>query len=69
MSQLHDRTPVALTPSFLDEWLDADQDGGQTLMDAAVAVATPVAETLEFYQVGPLKGDGPALVKPVEAPN
>ncbi|MDD0858453.1 SOS response-associated peptidase family protein [Arthrobacter alpinus] len=58
VSQLHDRTQVTLPPSFWDEWLDAGQDGDQTLVDAAVAAATPVAEALEFHQVGPLKGTG-----------
>lgn len=67
VSQLHDRTPVTLPPSFWDEWLDAGQDGDQTLVDAAVAAATPVAEALLFHQVGPLKGDGPELVEPVES--
>lgn len=65
VSQLHDRTPVTLPPSFWDEWLDAGQDGDQALVDAAVAVATPVAEALQFHQVGPLKGDGPELVVPL----
>jgi putative SOS response-associated peptidase YedK len=64
VSELHDRTPVTLPPSFWDEWLDADQDGDQTLVDAAVTAATPVAEALELYQVAPLKGDGPELVEP-----
>jgi len=36
-------------------------------VDAAVAAATPVAEALEFHQIGPLKGDGPELVKPVDS--
>ncbi|WP_218714153.1 SOS response-associated peptidase family protein [Arthrobacter sp. BF1] len=67
VSQLHDRTPVTLPPSFWDEWLDAGQDGDQTLVDAAVAAATPVAEALEFHQVGPLKGDGPELVAPINS--
>ncbi len=64
VSQLHDRTPVTLPPSFWDEWLDAGQDGDQALVDAAVAAATPVAAALQFHQVGPLKGDGPELVEP-----
>lgn len=67
VSQLHDRTPVTLPPSFWDEWLDSGQDGDQNLVDAAVAAATPVAEALEFYQVGQLKGDGPELVEPVDS--
>lgn len=65
VSQLHDRTPVTLPPSFWDEWLDAGQVGDQTLIDAAVAAATPVAEALLFYQVGPVRGDGPELVTPL----
>lgn len=32
---------------------------------AAVAAATPVAEALEFYPVGPLRGDGPELLEPI----
>lgn len=67
VSQLHDRTPVTLPPSFWDEWLDAGQDGDQTLIDAAVAAATPVAEALQFHQVGTLKGDGPELVEPISS--
>lgn len=67
VSQLHDRTPVTLPASFWDEWLDAGQEGDQTLVDAAVAAATPVAEALEFHQVAPLRGDGPELVKPISS--
>lgn len=62
--QLHERTPVTLPPSFWDEWLDPDEEGDQSLVDAAVAAATPVAEALEFYPVDPLRGDGPELVEP-----
>ena len=67
VAQLHDRTPVTLPPSFWDEWLDASQEGDQSLVDAAVAAATPVAEALEFYQVAPLTGDGPELIEPVSS--
>lgn len=62
--QLHERTPVTLPPSFWDEWLDLDEEGDQSLDDAAVAAATPIAEALEFYPVDPLRGDGPELVEP-----
>lgn len=61
---LHDRTPLILPESFWDEWLDADQSGDQGFIDAAVDLATPLAKELEFYQVNPLKGDGPGLVEP-----
>jgi putative SOS response-associated peptidase YedK len=66
VSDLHEHTPVTLPPNFWNEWLDTGQDGNQSLVDAAVAAATPVAEALEFYQVGPLKGDGPDFLTPVE---
>lgn len=56
---------MTLPAEFWDEWLDADLEGDQALLDAAVATATPVAESLEFYEVYPLKGDGPELVEPV----
>lgn len=62
--QLHVSTPVTLPSSFGDEGLDADEEGDQSLVDAAVAAATPVAEAMEFYLVDPLRGDGPELVEP-----
>jgi putative SOS response-associated peptidase YedK len=60
---LHHRTPVTLPPEFWDEWLDADTEGDQKLMDAAVAAATPVAESLEFYPVAPIRGNSPENVQ------
>ncbi len=65
VSELHDRTPVTLPRSFWDEWLDAEQDGDQSLVDAAVAAVTPVAEALIFHTVAPLKRDDPELVQPL----
>ena len=67
VSELHDRTPVTLPPGFWDEWLDAGRDGNESLMDAAVAAATPVAESLLFHEVAPLTGDGPELVEPAHS--
>lgn len=64
VQELHDRTPVTLPESFWDEWLAPEQAGDQSLIDAAVAAATPIAESLEFYPVGPLRGDGPELLNP-----
>lgn len=62
---IHDRTPVTLPEHWIENWIDATVVGDQALVDAAVAAATPVAEGLEFYEVAPLKGDGPELVQPV----
>ncbi len=58
---------MTLPSGFWDEWLDTDTDGDQTLVDAAVAAATPVAQTLQFHPVDPLTGDGPKLVRPIES--
>ena len=65
VASLHERTPVTLPASWADDWIDATVVGDQSLVDAAVAAATPVAEGLEFYEVAPLTGDGPELVRPL----
>lgn len=61
---IHDRTPVTLPAHWIDQWVDATVVGDQALVDEAVAAATPIAEGLEFYEVAPLKGDGPELIRP-----
>lgn len=65
VAELHDRTPVTLPERFVDEWIAADVVGDQTLVDAAVAAATPVAEGLQFWEVAPVRGDGPQLIEPL----
>jgi putative SOS response-associated peptidase YedK len=66
LASIHDRNPVPLPRAFWDDWLSLDIDGDQHLVDAAVAAAVPVAESLEFHEVAPLRGEnGPGLTAPV----
>jgi putative SOS response-associated peptidase YedK len=65
LAQIHDRTPVALPEDWWDQWLDPAAEGDQALVDAAVAASTTVMESLNFYEVGPVKGDGPELIEPL----
>ncbi|MEV8358484.1 SOS response-associated peptidase [Microbacterium sp. NPDC076895] len=65
VARIHDRTPVTLPGSAWAEWLDPQTAGDQSLLDWAVAEATPVAERLDAYEVAPLRGDGPELTLPV----
>jgi putative SOS response-associated peptidase YedK len=65
LAQIHNRNPVPLPRDMWQEWLDPSLVGDQTLLDAVVAAAVPVAESLDFYEVGPVTGEGPELLRPV----
>lgn len=65
LAGIHDRNPVPLPREFWDDWLSPSLAGDQSLVDAAVAAAVPVASGLEFYRVAPLRGDGPELTRPL----
>lgn len=67
VAEIHDRTPVTLPAHLVDQWLDASTVGDQGLVDEAVAAATPVSEALEYYEVAPLRGDGPELIAPLDS--
>jgi putative SOS response-associated peptidase YedK len=62
---IHDRNPVPLPRDWWDHWLDPTIVGDQDLLDEAVRAALPLAETLEFHEVAPVKGDGPELIAPL----
>ncbi len=62
LAQIHDRTPVALPEEWWDHWLDPDTEGDQALVDAAVASSREIVESLNFYQVAPVTGNGPELI-------
>lgn len=51
LSSIHDRSPVILPKELWDDWLDPNLVGDQSLMDAAVAASTPVADSLNFHEV------------------
>ena len=57
LAEIHDRNPVPLPRDFWDEWLSPGIDGDQHLVDAAVALAVPMASSLTFHEVAPLKND------------
>ncbi len=66
LAGIHDRNPVPLPREFWHEWLSPDTAGDQGLVDTAVALAVPVASSLEFHEVAPLRGEDDAhLVAPV----
>ncbi|MDJ0348212.1 SOS response-associated peptidase [Cryobacterium sp. PH29-G1] len=67
LARLHDRTPVVLPEEWWDQWLDPATAGDQTFVDAAVASSRPVLESLNFYEVAPVTGNGPELIEPVDA--
>jgi putative SOS response-associated peptidase YedK len=64
LAAIHDRNPVPIPEDFWAMWLDPQATGSQELVVAAVAAAIPVAASLNEYQVGPIKGNGPELIRP-----
>ncbi|CAD6015805.1 SOS response-associated peptidase [Agreia sp. COWG] len=60
---IHDRNPVPLPEHLWGQWLDPTVIGDQALVDEAVRSALPVAQTLQFHTVPPLRGDGPQLIE------
>jgi putative SOS response-associated peptidase YedK len=66
---IHPRAPVALSPQFWGEWLDARTVGDTDLVARAVSDSDAVYATISEHAVLPLRGDGPELVAPrPEAP-
>ncbi|WP_035875476.1 SOS response-associated peptidase [Cryobacterium sp. MLB-32] len=65
LSAIHDRIPVALPEETWDQWLDPHTVGDQEFVDAAVAASRSLAESLRFYEVAPVVGNGPDLIEPV----
>ena len=66
LRDIHDRTPLTLPRPLWDEWLDPATVGDQSLVDAALEAARPVADALALHRVGPVTGDGPELMLPIE---
>jgi putative SOS response-associated peptidase YedK len=65
LASIHPRNPVPLPREFWSQWLDPSLVGDQQLVDEAVALGIPVASSLEAYEVGPVRGDSPDLIRPV----
>lgn len=69
LAAIHDRMPVFLDPSFIDEWLDPSTEGGEELLEEVAAVAEEVANSVENYEVdravGNVRNNSPELIAPV----
>ena len=65
LASIHDRNPVMLPREWWDVWLDPTTEGDQAFVDAAVHAAQPVAQSMTFYPVAPVRGDGPELIEPL----
>jgi putative SOS response-associated peptidase YedK len=65
LAEIHERMPVVLPEEWWDRWLDPRTTGDQQLVDAMVAASRPLAETLDFHEVGKVDGNGPELIEPV----
>ena len=65
LEDIHDRNPVPLPRELWDHWVDSSVVGDQALVDEAVRAAVTVAEGLRFDEVGPVRDDGPQLIRPL----
>ncbi|MGV8886125.1 MAG: SOS response-associated peptidase [Microbacteriaceae bacterium] len=65
-ASIHDRNPVMLPRDWWDDWLNPEVAGDQHFVDAAVEASRAVASALEFHRVGPVRGDGPELIRPID---
>ncbi len=65
LADIHDRNPVILPRELWQHWIDPTVVGDQRLVDEAVRAGVAVASGLEFYEVGPVRDDGPGLIEPV----
>jgi len=73
LSGLHDRLPLPMSRSMMDEWLSAGEvskDEAAHLVNQVVANAYEVASEWEMYPVDPAVGsvrnNGPELIEPLE---
>jgi putative SOS response-associated peptidase YedK len=65
LSWIHPRIPVFVSPESWEGWLDPDREGHQGLVDDILATQHTTTSTLEAWAVGPVRGDGPHLVKAI----
>ena len=65
-ARVHDRMPVLLDRAAAMRWMQPATAPATLLADASEEGAR-MAETLDSWPVAPLRGNGPELMKPVEA--
>jgi putative SOS response-associated peptidase YedK len=66
LADIHDRNPVMLPRELWAHWIDPTVVGDQKLLDEMIEVSKGVASTLVFDRVGPVVGNGPELIRPLE---
>jgi putative SOS response-associated peptidase YedK len=59
LAHIHDRNPVPLPRELWNDWLDPRIEGTQDFVDAAVAAAVAVAESLEVIELVAVTDDEP----------
>lgn len=66
LADIHDRMPVFLDPSLIDEWLDPSTEGSPELLDEVRAGAAEIAAMVEFHEVdravGNVRNNSPQLI-------
>lgn len=67
LGQIHDRTPVMLSPEAWDMWLDPHNEDGPLAVHEAVEASRSVTSELEFHQVKPFStmSNDPGLTDPI----
>jgi putative SOS response-associated peptidase YedK len=62
LTSLHDRMPLAVEHEDVQRWLDPTITGGADLIAEISRKAEKSQDQWEFYEVSPLRGDGPHLI-------
>lgn len=62
LTSLHDRMPLAVEHEDVQRWLDPTITGGAELIAEISRKAEKSQDQWEFYEVSPLRGDGPHLI-------
>ena len=69
LAGIHDRMPVFLDPSLIEEWLDPSTAGSDELLDQVAAGGAELANTAQFYEVdravGNVRNNSPELALPI----
>jgi len=71
LASIHDRMPVFLSPSLVDEWLDPHTEGGEELLEEVAYGALEVEGHMLAHEVdravGNVRNNSPALIEPLPA--
>lgn len=64
LTELHERMPVMVAPTWWDTWLDASEPGDDEVVRAIVSASDELVPGLRWHPVASLRGNGPELVTP-----